>query len=155
MITIKYSELGKISTQKVIQKLTNSTFKTPKAFTISHITKTIRQGFFDMREEYVKDIESKYLNKDATDTTPTGDLPFSCKAGMESDCKGALDAFGNKTLTINRKKIDGALLFECNDWTPQELEALEFLVEEPAQPSYNLTKLEPPGSSLGGSVYHL
>lgn len=137
MIKIPYDELGKMSTQQTIQKLANSSFKTPQAFAVKHITKAIREGFFKMRDEYKKDISDKYCEKE--EAPPEGTkaaelkLPFTSKAGMETDCKQALDDFGKRIFTLNKKKLSSTILFEVNEWTPRELESLEFLVEEPAE----------------------
>lgn len=135
MIKVQYDELGKLATQQAVQKLANSTFKTPAAFMVKSLTKAIRDGFFKMREEYKKDIEEKFLEKDeAADGAKSQEmqLPFKCKAGMEGDCKGLLEAFGKREFTLDRKKLSAEMLFEVNEWSPRELEALEFLVEEPS-----------------------
>ena len=138
MIKIPFDELGKMNFQQTVQKLANSQLKTPKAFAIKHLTKEVREGFFKMREMYMKEIQETYA-VDGKDSPPAEGtksmelkLPFNCKPGMEGDAKGALDAFGKRELVINRRKLEGALLFECNEWSPRELESLEFLVEEPS-----------------------
>lgn len=135
MIVTTYDELGKMQVQQAVQKLANSTFKTPQAFMVKHLTKAVRDGFFKMRDEYKTEIEEKFLEKDEkADKTKSEELklPFTCKAGLEGDCKGLLDAFGKKEFKIDKKKISASLLFEVNEWSPRELEALEFLVDENA-----------------------
>ncbi len=113
--------------------------RTPKAFAIKHLTKEMREGFFAMREEYTKNISEKFAVKGKEGMAEPGTksaelkLPFTAQDGKEADAKGALDAFGKKTLDIKRPKINFALLFECNEWTPHELEVLEFFVDEPAE----------------------
>ncbi len=134
MIKIPYEELGKQSFQQAVMKLANSTFKDPRAFAIKHFTKELREGFVQMRDTYKKDIEEKYLEKDEAKVNTKGaelNLPFNCKEGLEADCKGSLDSFGKNYITVERKKISAALLFEVNEWTPRELEALELIIDEP------------------------
>lgn len=137
MIKIAYDELGKMNTQQSVQKLANSSFKTPQAFAVKHITKAVRDGFFTMRDEYKKLVSDKYMEKEEMPAEGTKGaelkLPFVCKEGMEADCKQALDDFGKKEFQLKKKKISATLLFEVNEWTPRELEALEFLVDEPAE----------------------
>lgn len=139
MIRIPYDELGKMTFQQSVQKLANSTFKSPKAFAVKHITKALREGFFKMREDYQKNIEEKYAVKtDGKVTNPAEgtkaaelQLPFAVKEGTEGDAKGALDTFGKTIFTIDKKKLTSEVLFEVNEWSPRELEALEPIIEEP------------------------
>lgn len=138
MIRIPYDELGKMNFQQTVQKLANSPLKDPVAFQIKHMTKALREGFFKMRDEYKK-LEEKFAVKveGKIDAPKEGSkaaelaLPFTVAEGQEADAKGALDAFGKTTLDIDRKKIPHEILFRCNEWTPRELEALEFIVDEP------------------------
>lgn len=142
MIKTQYDHLGKLNTQQTIQKLANSTFKTPVAFQIKSITKAVRDGFFKMRDDYKKDIEEKYAAKNAEgkfeppahgSKSEELQLPFNCQAGLEGDAKGAIEAFNKTEFKLDRKKIKAEVLFEVNEWSPRELEALEFLVEEPTE----------------------
>lgn len=143
MIRIPYDELGKMNFQQTIQKLANSPLRDPVAFHIKHVTKGLRDGFFKMREEYQKNIEEKYAVKvDGKITPPEAgtkaselNLPFNVKEGQEGDAKGALDAFGKTVFTLDKKKIGHEMLFKCNEWSPRELEALEFIVDEPGDAS--------------------
>lgn len=135
MIKIPYDELGKSNFQQAVMKLANSPMRTPKAFGTMHLTRDVRNGFMKMRESYKSDIVGKFQEKEeapaeGSESAKHG-FPFTCKQGLELACKAALDGFGKNVLTIERKKIDGALLFEMNEWTPRELEALEFLITEP------------------------
>lgn len=140
MIKIPYDELGKLNFQQTIQKLANSTFKTPAAFQVKHMTKAIRDGFFKMRGDYQNDIEKKYAVKDAGKVQEPKEgskaaelaLPFHCEDAQAGDAKGALEEFNKTILTIDKKKISAEILFSVNEWTPRELEALEFIVEEPS-----------------------
>ncbi len=142
MIRIPYDELGKLNFQQTVQKLANSPLKDPVAFQIKHMTKALREGFFAMREEYQKEIEDKFALKveGKVDVAKDGSkaaelkLPFAVKEGTEGDVKGLLDTFSKKELKIDRKKIPHEVLFRCNEWTPRELEALEFIVDEPGDP---------------------
>ena len=136
MIKVQYDELGKLATQQAVQKLANSSFKTPQAFAVKHVTKAIRDGFFKMREEYQKEVHEKYCAKEETPAPGTKaqllQIPFVPKEGKEEECKLALDNFGKRILTLEKKKLSAELLFEVNEWSPRELESLEFLVDEPA-----------------------
>lgn len=143
MIKIPYDDLGKMHFQQTVQKLANSPLRDPVAFRIKFITKGLREGFFAMRKEYQDNIEAKYAVKEEGKVTEPKEgskaaefsLPFHCEDTKAGDAKGALDAFGKKEFTLNQKKIPHDVLFRCNEWTPRELEALEFIVEEPGEPS--------------------
>lgn len=142
MIKIAYDQLGLLNFQQSVQKLANSTFKTPAAFGVKTLTKAIREGFFKMREDYQREIESKYAVKEGgkVQTPKEGSkaaelsLPFHCEDAQAGDVKGALETFNKTLFTTDKKKISAELLFEVNEWTPRELEALEFIVEEPTAP---------------------
>jgi len=138
MIKVPYDELGKMNTQRAVQKLANSSFKTPQAFAVKFLTKAAREGFFKMREEYEKDIVGKFAVKGKEQAVDAGTkseemkLPFTCQDGKEDEAKAALDSFGKKELVINKPKISAEVLFEINEWSPMELESLEFFVQDPA-----------------------
>jgi hypothetical protein len=90
-----------------------------------------------MREEYTKSVHEKYcLKEEAPEAGTKGaelKLPFTAKEGTEADCKQALDDFGKSIFQLDRKKLSANILFEVNEWSPRELESLEFLVEEPTE----------------------
>ncbi len=113
--------------------------RTPAAFSIKHIVKSLDKGFIQFREEAEKELFSKFS---VTGKTPepqapiTGkslelELPCQCPEGLEEEAKAAFEAFGNRVLEIGGKKIAPEVLFECNAWSPRELEALEPIVAEP------------------------
>lgn len=139
MIKIPYDKLGQMQFQQTVQKLANSLLRDPVAFQIKHITKGLRDGFFAMREEYQKDIEAKYAVKEDGKVIPPKEkskaeelgLPFHVEDAMTGDVKGALDAFNKKEFKMNRNKIPFEVIFKCNEWSPRELEALEYIVQEP------------------------
>lgn len=140
MIKTTFEHLGRLATQQAVQKLANSTFKTPAAFRVKAITKSVRDGFFKMRDDYKTQIEEKFAVKNEKGQfTPPDEgskaaelgLPFKCKEGMEGDVKGALDTYNKTEFKLDQKKLSAEMLFEVNEWSPRELEALEFLVEEP------------------------
>lgn len=137
MIKITYDELGKINLQQAVQKLANCPMRTPQAFAIKHITKALREGFFKMRDEYMKDVRDVFAVKGKEEAPEAGgksaemQLPFECQAGKEQEAKQALDAFGKRLLTISKNKISPETLFQCGEWSARELETLEFMVEEP------------------------
>jgi hypothetical protein len=143
MIKIPYDTLGKLNFQQTAQKLANAPMKTPAAFAIKSITKSLREGFFKMRDEYKDEIESKFAVKENGKVLPPKEgskaeemkLPFACKEGAEGDVKGALDAFNKRELKIDRKKIAFELLFEVQEWSPRELEDLEPIITEPGDPA--------------------
>lgn len=143
MIRIPYNQLLLLNFQQTIQKLANSTFKTPKAFQVKAVTKGLRDGFFAAREEYKNEIESKYALlvegkvQEPVEGTKSKELelPFTAKLGTEGDAKGALEAYHKKELKLDQRKISAELLFEVNEWSPRELEALEFIVSEPGDPA--------------------
>jgi hypothetical protein len=138
MIRIAYDELGKMNFQQAVQKLANSQLRTPEAFLIKHLTKSMREGFFAMREAYVKEIQDKFAVTGKEGAPEAGGksaemkLPFECKPGMEEEAKRALDGFGKKELVVDKRKIKADVLFQCNEWSPRELEVLEPILEEPA-----------------------
>ena len=53
------------------------------------------------------------------------------EARQAGQARNALDAFGQRTVEIKQRKIKPETLFECNEWSPRELEALEDFVVEP------------------------
>lgn len=59
------------------------------------------------------------------------ELPCQVKDGEEEAAKAAFDSFGDRVLEIGGKKISPEVLFECNQWSPRELQALEPIVAEP------------------------
>lgn len=139
MIKILYSELGLLNFQQTVQKLANSQLRDPVAFQIKFVTKGLREGFFKMKEEYKKEIEAKYAVKNETGQVVEAtvgkslelNLPFQCNEEHVADAKGALDEFNKRTCQIDRKKIPFEIIFQCNEWSPRELEALEHIVTEP------------------------
>lgn len=139
MIQVPYSLLAQMHFQQAVQKLANSPLKDPVAFQIKHMTKALRDGYFAMKEEYQKTIESKYAEKEAGKIVPPKEgskaaeleLPFACEDAKTGDLKGALDAFYAQKLKVEKKKIPFEVMFRANEWTPRELETLEAIIEEP------------------------
>lgn len=141
MIRIPYDELGKLNFQQTAQKLANSQLRDPIAFQIKFVTKALREGFFKMKDEYKKEIEAKYAQKNeagqiieaTTGKAEEFSLPFQCTDEQAGDAKGMLDEFNKRFLQIDRKKIPFEVIFQCSEWSPRELEALEYIVTEPGE----------------------
>lgn len=138
MIKIPYDELGKQNFQMAVQKLANSQLRDPVVFRIKHVTKSVREGFLKMRDEYKK-LEEKYAEKNEGKIVEPKEgsearkceLPWHTPDEKAKQAKDDLDNFGKKLLTVNHKKIPFETLFKCNEWSPRELESLEPIVEEP------------------------
>lgn len=138
MIKLKYDDFGRASFQQAVQKLKHSPMKTVQAFSIKHMVKDIEAGLKKLQFECSEEIFKKYAVGGEKTVPPVAggkslelQLPFEATSGMEADAKQALDDFGNRTIELNRKKLNPGILFECNEWTPRELEALESIVDEP------------------------
>lgn len=141
MIKIPYDELGKMSFQQTVQKLANSPLRDPVVFQIKHMTKALREGFFAMREDYQANVEGMYAEKEGGKIVEPKEgtkafelkLPFATKDEVAGDAKGALDAFGKKLFTLDRKKLDFEIVLKVNEWSPRELESLEPIINEPGE----------------------
>jgi len=137
MIKVPYNQLLSMQTSQAVQKLANAPFKSPKqAYMVKFITKSIREGYFKAKKE-LDDLNEKYkASNDApaegTEAQKLG-LPFALKEGINAEeAKKAYDGFGERVCQIQKNKIKPDELFEVGEWTPRELEALEFLVDEEA-----------------------
>lgn len=141
MIKIYYKKLGALATQNALDKLGDSPMRTPEAFRIKNIVKAAQAGVKKLQDELHGEIlptfsaaTGRVQQKPQGKSLELG-LPFNVKDGKEEEAKKVLADFGERFIEIKSKKIDFKLLFEVNEWTPSELEALEDVIEEPAAES--------------------
>lgn len=139
MIQIRYKDLGTPGFQHSLHKLRQSPMRTPAAFAIKHIIKALDKALLDFQKEAEDNLFGKFAisgktpgqGEEVTGKSKELELPCQVKDGMEDEAKAAFEAFGEKRLEIGGKKIPPEVLFECNAWSPRELEALEPIVAEP------------------------
>jgi hypothetical protein len=111
--------------------------RTPAAFSVKHIVKSVEAGLKQFQKEAQEELFAKFAvggvpgTEQVTGKSLELDLPCQCVEGKEEEAKAAFEAFGNRVLEIGGKKIAPEVLFECNAWSPRELEALEPIVAEP------------------------